>query len=121
MAAPGNGGPWEWRPLGIADRNDLFLVIYTYRPLNANSLVRPLKCPIITAQTAFHHCTFCASLHVKTSPAIIIGVGLPMERFANFIDEVSEGSPLSRRLNWPSSAICGKPAEMRLHVQYQSQ
>jgi len=23
----------------------------------------------VTAQRAFHHCTFCASLHVKTSPA----------------------------------------------------
>jgi len=23
---------------------------------------------IITAQTAFYHCTFCASLHVKTIP-----------------------------------------------------
>jgi len=24
----------------------------------------------ITAQTAFHHCTFCASLHVRTSPGL---------------------------------------------------
>jgi len=23
----------------------------------------------VSAQTTFHHCTFCASLHVKTSPA----------------------------------------------------
>jgi len=46
--------------------------------MNANSLARPLKrknhyCTnnLWSLHIFSHHCTFCASLHVKTSPAIL--------------------------------------------------
>jgi len=52
--------------------NDLFSVIYTYE---CQLFISATGQTIITAPTALsslhiscHHCTFCASLHVKTSP-----------------------------------------------------
>src|SRR6218665_457900 len=64
-------------PLKISD-DRIFLF-----PQNAISLLDNYDNHYITAQTAFHHCTFCASPHVKTSPGLYVHVGLLFSQAAD--------------------------------------